>query len=251
MNNVIVIVPAHNEETSIQGVILSLFKAKKAGAIKDFIIVPNGCTDKTVEIIKKTKAHMIELSVANKGSAFIEGVRWAHSTKADIVVTLDADMLPFRPEQITALVKPVVDKKTIMAVGRYVNNQGFMNETYSGLRAFPIRALNPIIAGNKEWLRQLTISPLGLETILNEKFFGAPLTRLRYKNPNTFVSFSDHMADIVFQMTRGIRDLKTVGENIYKASKYLGERRTLTKTKLLERATRSVPSRKKGVFRHK
>lgn len=83
-----IIVPAHNEERNIKNMIFSLTKKFRDAEI---IVVCNGCTDRTPEIVKKIKLkHMrqINLSKADKGAAIIRGFKVA---KGEYIGFVDAD----------------------------------------------------------------------------------------------------------------------------------------------------------------
>jgi len=82
-----IIIPANNEEKYIEKTINSI----KEQNFKDYevIVVANGCTDKTEEIVKKLKeVKLINLKEANVSKARNVGAKEA---KGEILVFLDAD----------------------------------------------------------------------------------------------------------------------------------------------------------------
>lgn len=92
-----VIIPAHNEENYLRQTLHSL----KNQAFQDFevVVVTNGCTDKTEEIIKKrtgSRLKHISLSSANVSRARNYG---ASKAEGEILVFLDADTL-LEPEAL-------------------------------------------------------------------------------------------------------------------------------------------------------
>ncbi|MFA6269091.1 MAG: glycosyltransferase [archaeon] len=173
-NKTIVILPAHNEQSDIVRMVGNLVELKQKGAIDDFVVVANGCTDRTAEIAKKLGANVIEIREANKGRAFIRGLRFAKKQGADIVVTLDADAERFGPANIRALVDPVKRGLVMMAVSEVTHSKFRVTypAEYSGFRAISMDALKPILIGNKSWIQMITSTPYSLERGLNAKILG-------------------------------------------------------------------------------
>ena len=103
----IVLVPSFNEEEHIQELIARLKKILKLKTI----VVDDGSTDSTVEIVKKMGVTLIQHS-KNKGKA--EAIKTGFKyilrnyPKAKHVVLLDADM-QYYPEDAAKLLKPLED----------------------------------------------------------------------------------------------------------------------------------------------
>ncbi len=95
-----IIVPVYNEEKTIKKVIEEL---KKIRLNKEIIVIDDGSTDKTLEIITKIKGIRILKHKKNqgKGAAVITGIRHA---KGEIVIIQDAD-LEYKPKDIPKLIK--------------------------------------------------------------------------------------------------------------------------------------------------
>lgn len=208
---VIAIVPAYNEEKNIRLVINSLQDSVRAGVISDFVIVANGCTDFTYKKALTWGAKAIKLPVANKGGAFIEGVKWAHKQGASTVVTIDADVKRFNPSSIKHLVTPIIKKQTPMTITTAMlkTNKVEFPPEYSGFRAISMKALKPIIAGNKDWIKQLTLGKYSLELGLNTKIFGihhTELNFLRYHDGESSRLVDRSVLPPLFIVRRGIRD---------------------------------------------
>jgi glycosyltransferase involved in cell wall biosynthesis len=172
---VVAIVPAYNEEENIGEVVNSLKRAVRQGVISDFIVVANGCTDHTGSKAVKHGAKVIKLIPANKGIAFIEGVKWAQRHKANTIVTIDADAKSFRPNALEQLIAPVEAKLTPMSIGGFFYGEKemtFFPYYVSGFRAISMKALKPLLAGNKDWISAFTFARYSLEVGLNGKIFG-------------------------------------------------------------------------------
>jgi len=102
-----VIIPTYNEESNIEHCLKTLC----AQSINNFeiIIVDDGSTDKTKDIVKKYNVRLIEQNHDGPGKARNLGVK--HSV-GDILVFVDADMF-FDKYFIEYLTKPILNGETI------------------------------------------------------------------------------------------------------------------------------------------
>lgn len=251
---VIAIVPAHNEEKNIRLVIDSLKDSVRAGVISDFVVVANGCRDKTYSKSVTRGANTLKMPVGNKGAAFIQGVKWAHKQGASMVVTIDADAERFAPSAVEHLIRPVLEKKTPMSISRFVYKNGFEFPAHlSGFRAISMGALKPILASNRDWVGSFTMAKYSLETALNAKIFGihyakfSPLEvpAVQIKN-SAFVEsklLRDSVQAPLFSVRRKIRDLG-VRHDLAFARNHFEERIKMLEQKRSERNLK-VMARKK------
>lgn len=112
--NVIIVIPAYNEEKRISKTLLAYFdyfnKCNKVTVT--FLVVCNNCSDKTVEICKKIQKihpelHYLDLKPGGKGFAIKQGFLKALEYKnADYIGFVDADMAtepPYFYELITKI----------------------------------------------------------------------------------------------------------------------------------------------------
>ncbi len=112
----LVIIPAFNEERTIEKVI-NRIPQKIVGVKKiSTLIVDDGSSDKTAKIAKKHGCLVIS-HAANfgVGKSLQTGLERAVELKADIAVNIDADG-QFDPREIPKLVKPLLDNKADVAV---------------------------------------------------------------------------------------------------------------------------------------
>ena len=122
--NLVVIIPAYNEEENIKNVITKI--PKKIAGIKklEILVINDGSSDKTVDVAlnagaDKVISHKKNLGV---GAAFMTGIRNAISMNADYVVTLDADS-QFDSAQIPELIIPLHNKQMDIVIGsRFLGN---------------------------------------------------------------------------------------------------------------------------------
>lgn len=106
------IVPAYNEEKTIEGVLKTL---KNSEIINEIIVVSDGSTDKTVAICRSLGVKVLESSRRQgKGSAMRRGTK---ATKADIILFADADLIGFSEEHIFQLTEPLLKENAGMVVG--------------------------------------------------------------------------------------------------------------------------------------
>lgn len=107
------IVPALNEGARISKVLEALTMAT---VIDEIIVVSDGSTDNTAEVARSFVGVRVVKLPQNigKGGAMYEGVR---QTDADILTFIDADLNGLRSDQVTALVRPVLEEGAAMAIG--------------------------------------------------------------------------------------------------------------------------------------
>ncbi len=124
----IIIIPAFNEEKTIQDVIKEIPRQiDKIDEVNVFVI-NDGSSDKTAENAKKAGADKIINNPKNMGLAktFQIGILEALKNGADIIVNTDADG-QYDQKEIPKLIKPILEKKTEMVIGdRQVKKLKFM-----------------------------------------------------------------------------------------------------------------------------
>jgi len=154
----VVVIPAYNEEKTINSVI----KGLKSKGYKNIIVVDDGSKDKTYEIAKKNKVKVYR-HIINRGlgGALNTGITAALSEGADIIVTFDADG-QHDSKDIQRLVKEI-RKGYDVCIGNRINKDMpfirrlgnrildlityflfgiYVNDTQSGLRAFSRKAVS-------------------------------------------------------------------------------------------------------------
>ncbi|MDD5645316.1 MAG: glycosyltransferase family 2 protein [bacterium] len=109
-----VIIPCYNEESTIKEV---LDKVKAVDIEKEIIVVNDGSTDLTSEILKKEKegVNIIYNSLINIGKGAAVRIGFEH-VSGDIVIIQDAD-LELDPREYGTLIEPILEEKTNVVYG--------------------------------------------------------------------------------------------------------------------------------------
>lgn len=121
MEQITLLVPAYNEEKSIEKCIRSIDGQILSERLK-VLVIPNGCTDRTIEVARQTIGNaknslisweVVELPEGNKIKALNFGVKKAET---EIVATLDSDSW-IRPELITMTTKKMSEEPKLIILG--------------------------------------------------------------------------------------------------------------------------------------
>ncbi|MFZ3579046.1 glycosyltransferase family 2 protein [Virgibacillus sp. DJP39] len=107
--NVIVFLPAHNEEDSIGQVIRKIPRHFHPGITVKVLVIDDGSRDRTVETAKKSGADYIHSFKNNRGlgAAVREGLRRSYQLGADISVMIDADN-EYPADEIPEIIQPIL-----------------------------------------------------------------------------------------------------------------------------------------------
>lgn len=109
-----VIIPVFNEEKTIEKIVEKVLLEETS---KEIIIVDDGSTDKTGEIIKKLRNPKIKKIFHSKnlgkGAAVRTGIK---NAKGDVLIIQDAD-LEYNPNDYKKLLEPIIQKRTKVVYG--------------------------------------------------------------------------------------------------------------------------------------
>ncbi len=120
-----VVVPAHNEEKTIERCLVSLIKSEYPAKKLEIIVVDDGSHDQTVNLIKRVQVdaimHGIDLKIITKGHTgkvhtLNTGIK---STKGEIIFTVDAD-IRLDPLAIKKVAKAFVEDENVGAATGYI-----------------------------------------------------------------------------------------------------------------------------------
>jgi glycosyltransferase involved in cell wall biosynthesis len=111
-----VIIPAYNEQDSIGKVVRDIPKI-----VDEIIVISNNSADKTEENAKNAGATVLSESRKGYGYACLKGMDYISQKeiKPEIVVFLDGDYSDY-PEQLTALINPILTDNLEFVVGARV-----------------------------------------------------------------------------------------------------------------------------------
>ncbi len=113
--NIVVIIPAFNEENAVGKVIHDIPK----GIVDEIIVVNNNSTDKTAKSALKEGATVLFEAKKGYGNACLKGIAYLKEQRkktTDIVVFLDADYSDY-PEQLIDLVKLIESNQIDLVIG--------------------------------------------------------------------------------------------------------------------------------------
>ena len=119
---VIIIVPAYNEEQTIQRTITALSEIgtalKKQGIEQLIYVINDGSTDNTLAAAKQAGVHRVLNHPSNMGlgAAVRTGLRACRDDDADIAVKFDAD-LQHDPNDIISLIQPIINDEAEIVYG--------------------------------------------------------------------------------------------------------------------------------------
>ena len=122
---VLVIVPAYNEEESIELVIKNL---KKCVPQVDYIIINDCSTDQTERICKENDFAYLTLPVnLGIGGGVQSGYQYAVENDYDIAIQMDGDG-QHDPEYLEILIQPLLKGQADMVIGsRFITKDGFQS----------------------------------------------------------------------------------------------------------------------------
>jgi hypothetical protein len=113
---ILIIIPAYNEEGGIRGVLRKVPREILGYEVKT-VVVDDGSADAT-EAIAREEGFPVVSHVVNRGQgdALRTGFAIARAERADIVINLDADG-QYKPEEIERLVKPIIEDEADFVLG--------------------------------------------------------------------------------------------------------------------------------------
>lgn len=138
MSDVLIIIPAYNEEANIERVVDHL---EQNFPQYDYVVVNDGSKDRTGEICRKHGYNMLDLPV-NLGlsGAFQAGIRYAYAKGYECAIQLDGDG-QHRPDFVSDMKKKIDEGYDIVIGSRFINEKKpkTMRMLGSNLLEFAIR----------------------------------------------------------------------------------------------------------------
>ncbi|MGH7202985.1 MAG: glycosyltransferase family 2 protein [Candidatus Levyibacteriota bacterium] len=130
MKKLSIIIPVYNEEKTVAKIIKKIIAVKFPIPKTEYIIIDDGSTDNSAQIIKKIKLprnwKIIQLKKnRGKGAAVITGIKKA---TGDYIIIQDAD-LEYEPKDMLKILQPVLNSKSLVVYGtRLKRNPNFARD---------------------------------------------------------------------------------------------------------------------------
>lgn len=125
INKLSIVMPAYNEKNSIEEIIKQVLKVRLEKIIKEIIVVDDGSTDETYEIVsnlqKRNKEIILIKHTENrgKGAAVRTGIK---SATGSIIIIQDAD-LEYDPIDYNQCIEPIVKGEAKVVYGSRILEQ--------------------------------------------------------------------------------------------------------------------------------
>lgn len=133
----LVIIPAYNEEESIEKVVNSVYSENIDNC--DVLVVNDGSKDKTVQKVRNTKAILIDLpNNLGIGGAVQTGYLYAKKNDYDIAIQLDGDG-QHNPRYISELIDEIKKENDLVIGSRFVGEKDYKQ---TKLRMFGINLIS-------------------------------------------------------------------------------------------------------------
>lgn len=137
---ILLIIPAYNEQDSILSTINTIKKFPY-----DYIIINDGSTDNTANIIKQNRLNHVNLIFnLGIGGAVQTGYKYALENNYDIAIQFDADG-QHDIESIKNLIQPIIDNRADFTIGSRFIKKNSDNYKSSFLRRVGIRLISNVI----------------------------------------------------------------------------------------------------------
>lgn len=130
------IIPVYNEAERAPAVIDAILKCK---LVDEVVVVNDGSTDKTKEVLEKINGINFISLEKNHGKSYAV-ITALKLTKNELVMMIDSDLIGLSPEDVSALIEPVIQNKADVTMSIRDNSllvyKLFGCDFFSGERVF-------------------------------------------------------------------------------------------------------------------
>lgn len=176
-----VVIAAYNEEPRIAEVLKIV---EKHPLIDEVIVVNDGSSDKTSDVVRKFNIKLIE-NPKNMGKT-LSVKNGIMAAKNDLIMLLDADLKGLDADSINQLAQPVLSGKVDWTLSLRGNSFGFMRlmgmDWVSGERVIPKKLLLDSLIWSKPNIG------FGLETLMNKSLLDNRTTFQSVYLPNVIIT---------------------------------------------------------------
>lgn len=149
-------ISAYNEEANIISLITSLLSQSGKFTLTELIIVSDGSTDRTVLSVQMFKDPRIRLFIHETRYGKIQGVNEiVEQAQGDILILLDADVLPTNTNFISYIIDPFIKNNKIGLVGADVipmHSEAFLEKVFSYSHIYKQSIYKKLNNGNNIYL---------------------------------------------------------------------------------------------------
>ncbi len=173
------IIPAYNEEKTVNSVLSAL---KNADLVDQIIVISDGSDDRTVEaVLAFADVDLIELlENRGKGGAVKAGL---DRCTAENILILDADLIGLTEKHINAILKPVLSGETMMSIGIF--EKGRATTDFA-------QKMAPFLSGQRALKRELLENISGLDL----SRFGIEVALHKYVEDNNIKTVEVPLPDL-------------------------------------------------------
>jgi len=157
MPTITVGIPAYNEQHNIQPLLRNICNQKSNSfRINEIIVIADGCTDETVAEVNAVIDPRIRLIELSNRSGLAHGQNLiSQNAESDILILLDADVLPTRNDFIHTLALPLTKDSSIGIVGAAVdavNGNTFFEKVIAASEGMKLQMYKKINSGDTVYL---------------------------------------------------------------------------------------------------
>lgn len=177
ISTISIVIPVYNEEKTIKKIVNKVLKSDVLGLKKEIVIVDDGSTDNTTQIINKIRARSVKkiLFSKNKGKGFALRAGFKQAT-GDVILIQDAD-LEYHPKDYPKIIKPFLDENAHVIYGsRELSGKNKHSSIFFHIGGRTVTAFTNLLYGS-----ELTDVPTGCKVFRREVLTNLPLKCRRFE----------------------------------------------------------------------